>query len=437
MVAAAFVSVWVCSPEAAASSRYQTGGNSAALVVRFSDNSVYTQCISFTEPEFYLDDLLLRASLNVQMDEDSLICSINGTGCSIDDNCRCGWNTDPPTYWSYFKWESGQWRYQYPDIVYIPVAPGDVFGFSWGPGNLYWAVPPPAYTYDQICVSGIPPAATATATATVTATAPVAQATTPGGQAGDALPPPQVTFSVDSSPIAWGACTVLRWVAWDATQVTLNGQAVTGQEWLEVCPEVTERYVLVAANSTGQTTREIVVEVTGTDMQPPSTAVLPLQPGEVVPVATPVQFGAPDASLLPQQPVAPATVAVSTGDGAAGAVFAASPTAPAVPTVHFTFAPTATLTPRPRRMLGAEGRPTPTPLLVARADLPADQAAAPGGQAAARTTTSGPPPLLPVEDRSFSVTLLPGYAAYLILAAALAGACVWVIRRQAGAGPER
>lgn len=422
VLAAVFASVWVRSPEAAASPRFQTGDNRVALVVRFSNDDVYTQCISFNEPEFYLDDLLLRASLNVKMDEDSLICSINDTGCPVDD-CMCGWSNDPPVDWSYFKWDGGRWLYQFPDIVYIRVAQGDLFGFSWGPLDSFSAVPPLAYTFDQICVSSIPAAATATATPTATATWPLAQPTTPVatplGQPG-ALPLPQVTFTADSPSIAWGACTVLRWVAWDAAEVTVNGTRVTGQEWLEVCPEVTERYVLVAANSTGQTTREVLVEVTGTDVQLQPGATLPLQPATLLPDSTPAQFGVPGAAVVPEATPVPQPILAP----------AASPTVSPAPTVYFAFAPTATLTPRPRRILGADGGPTPTPLLIARAGLPAEEVPSAG-------TSTGAPPMLPVVDRAFSVTLLPGYAAYLILAASLAGACVWVIRRKSSTGPER
>jgi hypothetical protein len=412
VVAAAFASVWVRSLEAAASSRYQAGDSRVALVVRFSDDDVYTQCVSFSEPEFSLDDLLLRASLSAEIDENSAICRINNTGCPLD-NCRCGWNETPPIYWAYFKWDNGRWLYQYPDVVNIPVAHGDLFGFSWGPGDLVSAIPTPVYTYDQICVSGIPP----TATLTATATWPLAQPTTPVapplGQPGDALPLPQVTFTADSPSIAWGICTVLRWDAWDATQVTVNGTPVTGQEWLEVCPEVTERFVLVAANSTGQTAQEVQVEVIGTDLQP--------QPGAALPVPTPAQMGVPGAAVIPGATPIPQPIL---------ALAASSPTASPAPTVYFAFAPTATLTPRPRRILGADGGPTPTPLLVARAGRPAQEAPTTG-------TTTGAPPMLPVVDRAFSVALLPGYAAYLILAASLASACVWVIRRRASAIPER
>lgn len=412
VVAAAFASVWVRSPEAAASSRYQAGPNRAALVVRFSDDDVYTHCISFSEAQIDAEDLLLRANLSVEIGDDNAICRINSTGCPALGNCACAWNTSPPTYWAHYLWENNQWQYyNHLAPVQIPVVNGSLVGFSWGPGDQTSAVEPPVYTYDQICVSSIPP----TATPTATAAWPLAQSTAPVAAPIDqpgALPLPQVTFTADSTSIAWGACTVVRWVAWDAAEVTVNGTPVTGQEWLEVCPEVTERYVLVAANSTGQAAQEVQVEVIGTDLQP--------QPGAALPVSTPAQFGVPGAAAIPgATPIPQPMVAL-----------AASPTGSPAPTVYFAFAPTATLTPRPRRILGADGGPTPTPLLVARAGLPAQEAPTTG-------TTTGAPPLLPVVDRAFSVALLPGYAAYLILAASLAGACVWVIRRKASTSPER
>jgi hypothetical protein len=91
----------------------------------------------------------------------------------------------------------------------------------------------------------------------------------------------------------------------------------------------------------------------------------------------------------------------------------------------------ATSTPRPRRQLGADGRPTPTPILLAYT-----QPAAPSGRSDAHPRSldgdfasndiDGP-------SRDFSLGLLPGYAAYLLTLASLVGAGVWVVRRKASA----
>ena len=313
------------------------------------------------------------------------------------------------------------------------VTNGTLQAWSWGPGDFASGVEPPAISFEQVCQTAATPTATATATPTATATTQPVQGqqtatpTSPAG--GPALP--QVTFNADSALIAANTCTVLQWVTWDATQVTLNGAPVSGQDRLEVCLAASERYVLVAANNTGQTTRELMIEVTGAAQSPSSPTP---QSGFVLPTATllqpdmqpPIQQQAP-VSTVAFQAVDPAAVLPDTDPGT-------TPTIEPTATVEFTFASPPTATPRPRRVLGADGRPTPTPILIARADPAAGVAA---GTTANSAAAAGAPPLLPTVDRSFRAALLPGYAAYLMIAASLVGACVWVIRRKGDSGTER
>jgi hypothetical protein len=92
----------------------------------------------------------------------------------------------------------------------------------------------------------------------------------------------------------------------------------------------------------------------------------------------------------------------------------------------------ATATPRPRRQLGADGRPTPTPILLAYAP-PANSS---GTRSDARTQSLGGDSTaskFEAPSRDFSLGLLPGYAAYLLTLASLVGAGVWVVRRKASA----
>ena len=92
----------------------------------------------------------------------------------------------------------------------------------------------------------------------------------------------------------------------------------------------------------------------------------------------------------------------------------------------------ATATPRPRRQLGADGRPTPTPILLAYAP-PADSS---GTRSDARTQSLGEgsnASTFEAPSRDFSLALLPGYAAYLLTLASLVGAGVWVARRKTSA----
>ena len=75
---------------------------------------------------------------------------------------------------------------------------------------------------------------------------------------------PQVTFEAVTASIAPGACTVLKWLTWNAERVTLDGAPVTAQDRLEVCPATTQHYVLAAFNADGQASQEVTVQVLGT-----------------------------------------------------------------------------------------------------------------------------------------------------------------------------
>ena len=92
----------------------------------------------------------------------------------------------------------------------------------------------------------------------------------------------------------------------------------------------------------------------------------------------------------------------------------------------------ATSTPRPRRQLGADGRPTPTPILLAYVQ----PAGASGTRSDTRTQSLGgdsTASAFEAPNRDFSLALLPGYAAYLLTLASLVGAGVWVVRRKSSA----
>jgi hypothetical protein len=103
-----------------------------------------------------------------------------------------------------------------------------------------------------------------------------------------------------------------------------------------------------------------------------------------------------------------------------------------------------TATPRPLTLLRTDGRPTPTPLLIARAGgaapyqperLPSRQEREEASSSAGSRTGA---------SRSFEAALLPGYATFLFMVACLAVTAVWVLRRRirpvkvdAGTGARR
>ena len=257
-----------------------------------------------------------------------------------------------------------------------------------------------------------------------------------------------------------GACTILRWWASDAAQLTLDGALVSAQDQRQICPPATQRFILAAANAAGQTVREITVRVSGTSptpttVQPASSATrTPIASAVVTPSVTPnlgaakistVTPGLPTAMAHPRRrprnrrasPEPPrlglAGIAVAHAQEIEPAAAPSAPTNPGISseTVSRLVAP-ATSTPRPRRQLGADGRPTPTPILVAYAP-PADSS---GTRSDARTHSLGgdsTASAFEAPSRDFSLALLPGYAAYLLTLASLVGAGVWVVRRKSNA----
>jgi len=442
----------------------QDGDHRAGLVIRYADGSVQTQCVAFSEPSITGEELLQRSGLAVTLDYNAglggAVCSINNQGCTYPiKDCFCKCTGIQCEYWAYYHRTAVGWQYASSGASSFLVNDGALEGWSWGAGNWSSGVEPPIVAFSEVCA----PPATATPTATVTATPTATATATP--TATERPPqdqtPPQMTFEAQPPELTPGACTTLRWWVSDATQLTLDGTPVNAQEQRQICPPTTQRFVLAAANAAGQTVREITVKVSGssptpTTVQPAASAThTPIASAVVTPSATPNLGAARIWTVTPGLPTATAAIPPASAAqpapppepprlGLAGIAVAhaqeiepaAAPSAPMNPglsseTVSRLVAP-ATSTPRPRRQLGADGRPTPTPILLAYA-APADTF---GTRSDARTHSLGGESTaraFEAPSRDFSLALLPGYAAYLLTLASLVGAGVWVARRKASA----
>lgn len=427
------------------------GAHHAALVLRYPDGSVQTACVAFSEASITGEELLQRSGLTVVMNYNAglggAVCSINGAGCAFPtQDCFCQCQGLQCEYWAYYHWTGSGWQYSQVGASQYSVQDGALEGWSWGPGNFTIGTIPPSASFDQICaVPTSTPTATVTAAATSTASATATNANIPPSA-------PDVTFEVTSPLIGAGTCTVLKWLAWNADQVTLNGQSVLAQDRKEVCPDTTQRYVLQATNRAGQTRRDLTVSVAG-----PSASSTPSSPAPAAPTLLP-QLPTPTlpaldgtAALAVPSPDREATTSVvlpapfRTDTGAAS-IAEAQPAVPEEATpapglastadtdrlLAMIFEPTPTETPALAgdRAAVVDGRPSPTPILVARAPSPdesnsvASYPAASGNEAGNRAPTFTPP------DRSFHLALLPGYAAFAILAAILLAAGLVVALRQ-------
>jgi hypothetical protein len=406
------------------------GPNRAALVIRYSAEQAQTRCVSFTEPWISGLELLKRGgavlTVNYNIGLGGAICSINNAGCAFPaQDCFCRCRGASCVYWAYFHGVGGTWQYSDVGASSYQVRDGALEGWSWGEGEYETSgALPPAITFDEIC----PPPATSTATPTRTPTPTPSAAPSPTATirpASSEPAPPQVQFTASAVTVAPGTCLVLRWLAWDATTVTLDGAAALAQDQREVCPASSRRYVLTAANVAGQTTREVAVQVTAGPTPPPTPAASAI-PSTPTPEARAAQAAAPHPPTLTATVTAAPTVEDAHGrpalrEGLAGieAVVLAQEAPPALPVTP----PAAPLTlagqaarPLPAATARPANGPTATPILLARG----------GGD------NGSPPPAAP--ERSFQPALLPQYGAYMLTMSLLLAAG-WIIARRKLSAP--
>jgi hypothetical protein len=132
----------------------QDGENRAALVIRYEDGSVETQCVAFSEPQITGEDLLQRSGLTAVMDYNALtggaVCGIKGLGCSVQD-CFCRCQGTDCQYWAYYHWVDGGWQYSQLGASGYQVKNGALEGWSWGPGNFSSGTEPPVVVFEEIC----------------------------------------------------------------------------------------------------------------------------------------------------------------------------------------------------------------------------------------------------------------------------------------------
>jgi hypothetical protein len=150
----ALASLWAVPPGMRAQS-----SNQAALVIRHGQNDVRTACVKFDEPQISGYELLQRSGLDLQIGVQglgSLVCSVGGTGCPASDClCHCKGGGEC-IYWSYWHRLDDSWQYSQGGSSVYMVTHGAVEGWSWGPGAVNQAVPPPNINFDEVCQTASP-----------------------------------------------------------------------------------------------------------------------------------------------------------------------------------------------------------------------------------------------------------------------------------------
>lgn len=128
--------------------------NKAALVILYAENDARTVCVEFEEDQISGYELLQRSGIDLNIGAQgigTLVCSIDNTGCPASDClCQCKGGGEC-IYWSYWHRVDETWQYsQGGSSVYV-VEPGAVEGWSWGPGAISQAIPPPDTDYAEVC----------------------------------------------------------------------------------------------------------------------------------------------------------------------------------------------------------------------------------------------------------------------------------------------
>ncbi len=231
------------------------GTQRVGLVVKFSDGSVFTDCIDYTGPGMTGEDVLDQSGLSLVKDFSygglgAAICKIEHDGCNYPRQhcfCQCSGN-GPCKYWAYFylNQQEGVWVYSGMGASGHTVQAGDVEGWAWGNGEVGGSdVEPPLISFEELC-----PAPTATPDPS----------------------PPVVEFEADPGSIASGQCSTVRWSVKNAGIVTLNGAGVLPEDARYVCPEETQTFELIVLNAAGEYSYELTIEVAQPTATPPPTA---------------------------------------------------------------------------------------------------------------------------------------------------------------------
>ncbi len=131
----------------------QQVANQAVLVVVFGDGQSESYCVQFDEESISGYELLQRAGLELAVETSGMgtaVCSINDIGCPASD-CFCQCRSADCEYWSFWQWQDETWQYANLGAHLLSVSDGTMQGWTWGPGSVTEAPPPPNVEFDDVC----------------------------------------------------------------------------------------------------------------------------------------------------------------------------------------------------------------------------------------------------------------------------------------------
>lgn len=332
--------------------------NQAALVVVHGDGRVLTRCVDFAETQISGLELLQRSGLDLNLEASSMgaaICRIDGEGCTFpQQSCFCQCEGASCIYWSYWRWENGDWRYSQLGASNSSVLPGSMDSWVWGAGTVDSAPKPPLISFASICAPVTPtetpsltptpteswtlpaatpsetptllqPTSTNTSTPTNTAmplpataglqspvlpandaptpvaiAAPTASPVIPPHAVGvpTASPPVIEFFIIDRREIQQGEIATLTWRTHNANMVHMHASGrsvlIEGEGSMRVAPPQNTTYQIVASGAGGSTSSALTVIVRPKPVAPPQqTAVAPAQSLLTEPMTVTVSTDAP------------------------------------------------------------------------------------------------------------------------------------------------
>lgn len=265
------------------------GSYRVGLVVQFSEDRVFTECIEFSQPEINGCEVLDLSALSVAYggygSYGQAVCAIDDVGCPAQ-NCFCECAGADCVYWAYYHLLGGEWQYSTAGCSSHSVHHGDVEGWAWGSGTIGATseVEPPVVTFEELCA---PPA------------------------------PPVVDLYAEPEDIIAGQCSTVHWSVENAGVVTLDGEGVPPNDARYVCPEQTETFELRVFNDSGEYSYEVTITVTQPSPTPRATATPTRAPTATrQPTVAPPPTGtriaqAPAASPSPSPTVVPSSTPTS------------------------------------------------------------------------------------------------------------------------------
>jgi len=166
--------------------------NQAVLIVDYGGGKVDSRCVSFAKESISGVELLELSGIPIKIGSTMMgvqVCEIAGVGCDpAREQCFCKCVGTSCTYWNYFQWRDGVWKYSPVGASQRTLRDGDADLWMWSDGKRLPDISP-----EGLCpaVNESPTAEAATPTATPLLI--MSETSTPSSASSPATPSPAAT----------------------------------------------------------------------------------------------------------------------------------------------------------------------------------------------------------------------------------------------------